>query len=216
MFLNARYGLSVYHFVGHGLCIGREKLRELHGFPENFILEDVALGFRAAVLGNSVHVVPTFELSDSPRSFVEGFRLQYRWASGVQQYHDFHRALYTEGILSNRGTLWRSRAYAMQGLAGAVAWNTSAYLLAIAAYSAFVGSVFAGTFLTLYFLEFVICAAYFWRLGYIHVFDLLLLPAYLVVEFAKRSVPANLALIRRLLGLPLRVQKATHERSGRR
>jgi hypothetical protein len=49
--LNRKCGLSAYHLVGHGLCISKARPAELHGFPEDVILEDVALGFRASVRG---------------------------------------------------------------------------------------------------------------------------------------------------------------------
>ncbi|MFV0571729.1 MAG: glycosyltransferase [Xanthomarina gelatinilytica] len=56
------------HCITHGLCIPKNELQRLKGFPDlREGGEDVALGYLACLEGKKIHFLPTLENSDSPK-----------------------------------------------------------------------------------------------------------------------------------------------------
>jgi cellulose synthase/poly-beta-1,6-N-acetylglucosamine synthase-like glycosyltransferase len=56
------------HVVGHGLFIKSECLKDVGGFPENSITEDLFLGFLLRASGQTIYPLPLLELGDSPET----------------------------------------------------------------------------------------------------------------------------------------------------
>ncbi|WP_181770209.1 glycosyltransferase family 2 protein [Bradyrhizobium sp. UNPF46] len=210
MLLHRWTGQMHYHLVGHGLCIELQQLLSVGMFPAASILEDVHLGYICSVLNRKVHIVPEFELADSPVTYIEGWRQQYRWAAGVQQYLYFLGQL--RGRLADYPFLIRFKAvfFALQGMLNSISWNTSAYLLVAITVSALLGGTLPALYLLCYFGEFAICLCYFWRRDLIDSWDFFFSPFYLIFELLKRSVPANFAALSSIIGIKHRLKKAEH------
>ena len=204
-------GASVYHLVGHGLCIHLSALQKVKLFPESTVLEDVHLGYICSVIGLKVKMLPVFELADSPPSLIEGLYQQYRWASGVQQYPSFYRDFIQRFAPSQRIVHAKAFFFMLQGILSSVAWNVSTYLLIVAGVFAYRGHLSAAAFLASYLIEFLICCAFFRLSRLISTIDLILSPAFVCFELLKRSLPANWALIRSSLNLAHALRKAQHQ-----
>jgi hypothetical protein len=85
---------SIYesaHVVGHGTCIRLDKLLTVGGFLENFINEDLPLGYFLALSGEKICPVAVLENSQSP-STVSSVITQYTtWFYGAMDYFLYYR-----------------------------------------------------------------------------------------------------------------------------
>ncbi len=77
------------HVVGHGLCINYQVLKNIGGFPTNYLNEDLALGYFLRLHGYKIHSLKSLENADTPTSIKSMF-YQYRtWFYGVIFYPQY-------------------------------------------------------------------------------------------------------------------------------
>lgn len=203
-------GCFISHVVGHGLCIQLDTLNALGRVPTDTVLEDLHLGFYAAALMKKVYVVRSFEIGDCPISWKEGFEQEFRWASGAQQYPLFCRHFLSRFRITRWSILLRAIIVAFHGVVSSAAWNLVTYIFFGALIAALCGDVPSLLFVVLYLCEFQQSAFWFYRIGLLKKKDVWLTPLYTVLELARHSLSANLALLNQLCDLRLGYKKATH------
>lgn len=208
--LSVRTQWSLYHVVSHGLCTSAQRMREYGGLPESGTIEDVELGYYMCCRHESVKLLRSLELADTPRRFSDGLAQMYRWALGPMQYPQYFTRFIRKFGVSSKVMRLRGRYFAAMGILGSVAWNLSSYLLLFAILCAASGRLSAIIFLAFYWAEFFISALYFRSYGLLRMRDIFAVQPALLLHLLIRSVPANLAFVNFVTRQTIVTRKANH------
>lgn len=202
--------MSIAHVVGHGLCINLKVLKEVGGFPENSVTEDIHLGFFLVALGEKIYSVDVFENGDNPVSLRDGLRQEYVWSYGAMMYpyylrnfkERFHKAYET-----NKLRLFLITAH---GVTTYIIWLITSWAFIACIILAIQCNYFALIFLLMYFLDFLLCSIFFFLEKHISLSDVLLSPVYFFLAVIRRSWGPNLAFGHSITGKKVIKYKTPH------
>lgn len=116
------------HCVGHGLIISLKALKEIGGFSEKTMNEDLMLGYLLRSKGIKIHPLPCLELADAPATWKGLWNQKYVWFWGPLRYVEY----YSYASKNFHFTLKQEITaiiLALQGLISALAWLLSGPIL---------------------------------------------------------------------------------------
>lgn len=79
------------HLVGHGTCVRLDTLMSVGGFPDQFLNEDLALGYFLALRGERISIVPILENAESPSSVSSVINQYTTWFYGAMDYVSYYK-----------------------------------------------------------------------------------------------------------------------------
>jgi len=88
-------GISGYlesaHVVGHGLCVRLDVLIDVNGYPDEFLNEDLALGYFLSLKNYKIALIHNLENAQSPNT-IKDIIIQYTtWFYGASQYFKYRK-----------------------------------------------------------------------------------------------------------------------------
>ena len=108
--LNAKgsFGISEgAHVVAHGLCIQYKFFRDIGWFPQDFLNEDLPLGYFIRLHGAKIYLLRELENADTPTSVKSMFNQYRTWFYGLLYYPVYIRkALKNQKFKKNEVVVW--------------------------------------------------------------------------------------------------------------
>jgi len=206
------HGISSYLLalvVGHGLCINLAKLLEYGNLPEDTLTEDLHFGYYVAASAEKITSLSILELADSPSRVSEIARQKYVWSFGPMLYPKYLLNYIRKFPAKWKLNYPRATLIMIQGVMSYINWLISSWLIAYFAYQS-LESPATLIFLTLYLLEYVQCAVFFYRNGYISLSDVLISPFIILASLLIHSLPADQAFVDMMLGHRIVKHKTAH------
>lgn len=80
------------HVVAHGLCLRYGFFRKIGWFPENFLNEDLPLGYFIRLHGSRIFLLKNLENADTPTSVRSMFNQYRTWFYGLLYYPEYMKA----------------------------------------------------------------------------------------------------------------------------
>jgi len=77
------------HVVGHGLCIKYCFIKKIGGFPQDFLNEDLPLGYFIRLNGAKINLLHDLENADTPTTTNNMFNMYRTWFYGVMYYPSY-------------------------------------------------------------------------------------------------------------------------------
>ncbi len=201
--------LVLAHVVGHGLCINVGTLRLHHGFPTETFIEDIHLGFNLAGDGEVIKSCHTFDDSDNPKTLLTGLKQEYSWSYGAMLY-PMYWYYYPHYATKGGGRRVVSLVLMLQGMMLHVNWLCMSWIVVGVGVLAASGSMLALCFLGIYLVDYLACIILFVRLGKFHYSQIPQAMLATCTAILRRSLPADYALLRLLLGMRIGRFKTSH------
>lgn len=201
--------LVLAHVVGHGLCINISTLRLHHGFPAETFIEDIHLGFNLAGDGEAIRSCYTFDDSDNPKTLLAGLRQEYSWSYGAMLYPLYWHHYPHYATLGDRRRIV-PLIMMLQGIMLHVNWLCMSWVVVGLGVLAIRGSILALSVLGIYLIDYLACVILFVRLGKLRFSQIPQAMLATCTAILRRSLPADYALLRLLLGLHIGRFKTNH------
>lgn len=118
-----RWNLLITHAVGHGLFLRASFIKQIKGFPEQHIGEDMAFGYEMSALKQQITVMPFLDNAEMPQTFTASMKQKYMWFFGLLDYFSYWRH-FNERYAGRSRPLF-SFQLALQGFASSFLWLLS-------------------------------------------------------------------------------------------